>query len=375
MRRTRGFTLMEILIAMALTAIVTASVLAIVRTQLMAFEQSDQIVRAQQNTRAGMDFVENTVRRACGGVNQGAVGVNIAGVTPKIVPCVKVYDGATVSAGSIATGTLSSPDALEIIYGTGTMTALKVGADLTSSSTITVMSTTGFSQGDYVLIGDMNNANLYKIASAPTATTITFDAQATLPTTPANLRTVATTKSPISALLAGTYVLKAATYTFFVSPQVTNGSGGVTLYSNMLMVDPNGVASTNHLDYGNTVQPAVEGVDDFQVAIGQDSDGNGIVNDTNPASTDEWLGNVSGEIATIADPNTTPWNQAVLTVMPQLRQIRMGLIVHTMNKYPGTAPTLPTFEDRTSLPASSTANPRYRTIRMVVAPRAWNLSE
>jgi len=384
MRRARGFTLMEILVAMALTTIVTASVLAIVRTQLMTFEMNDQVVRMQQNERAAMDFVEMTIRRACSGVNQGAVGVNVSGVTPKIVPCFKIYDGATVGGTSISTGTLSLPDAIEVVFGTGTMTVLTgLAQDLTKTPTINVKDTSNFSVNDYVLVGDMNNANLYKVASK-TALTLTFDAQATAATTPTQL--VSSGTSPITGMVAGTYVFKAATYTFFVVPPTTNGSGNLTLYSNTLMVDPNGVASLNHLDYTSTtstpptVQPAVEGIIDFQAAIGEDTDQDGKINDTNPAATDEWLGNAASELSTwpaSLDPNTNPWNQATLATMPQLRQVRIGLIVQTMNKYAGgSAANLPTFEDRTTLPSTSAnGNPRYRPIRMVVAPRAWNLSE
>ena len=367
-RRTRGFTLMEVMIAAALTAIVTASVLAIVRTQLMAFEMNDPIVRTQQGVRAGMDFLENTVRRACGGVNQGAVGVNVGSVA-KIVPCLKVYDGATVSSTSIATGTVTSPDALEIVYATGTMTALTKtpSTNLTSTSTIEVRDASAFNTGDYVLIGDMNNANLYKILqTSPTSTppTITFDAPTTK--TPANLA--------VTALVPGTYVLKAATYTFFVSPAQTDSGGNLKMYSNMLMVDPDGVASSNHLDYGGKVQPAVEGLVDFQVAIGVDSTPDGNIDNS------EWLGDAAGELApwpTTLDPNTNKWNQPTLTTPPQLRQVRMGLILQTMNKYPGLATTTPLFENQTTTQSNPVGQnaPRYRSIRMVVAPRAWNLSE
>jgi prepilin-type N-terminal cleavage/methylation domain-containing protein len=381
MRRARGFTLMEILVAMALTTIVTASVLALVRTQLMTFELNDQVVRMQQNERAAMDFVETAVRRACGGVNQGAVGVNVAGVTPNIVPCLKIYDGATVGGTTISTGTYSSPDALEVIYGTGTITALAAQADLTSSSTITVKDTSNFSIGDYVLMGDMNNANLYRVGGK-NATTLTFDAPTA--TTPTAL--VSSGTAPINKMPIGTYVLKAATYTFFVVPATTNASGGLTLYSNTLMVDPNGVASTNHLDYTSSnpkVQPAIEGVLDFQLALGQDSAGSDgvITENTGSPGTDEWLGNAPGELSpwptATLDPNTHPWNPSSLSTQPQLRQVRVSLIVQTMNKYAGgSTANLPKFEDQTTLPTTSAnGNPRYRAIRMIVAPRAWNLAE
>jgi prepilin-type N-terminal cleavage/methylation domain-containing protein len=359
MRRTRGFTLMEILIAMALTAIVTTSVLAIVRTQLVAFEMNDQVVRTQQSARAAMDFVETTVRRACGGVSAGSVGVNVAGATKQVVPCLRYYDGATVAAASFTTGATSSTDALEVVYATGTMTALSPAlTDLTSSATVTVKDSTSFAVGDLVLVGDFANADLLRVLAKPSATQLTFDTVATVASTPTGLDA---TKIPINSP-----VLKAASYSFFVAPAAT------ATYGNMLMIDPDGVASANHVDY-TKVQPAVEGVIDFQVAVGVDANADGVITESaGSPSTDEWFGNAASE--TVAAP---PWN--TVSTYPQLKQVRVGLILQTLNSYPGTPAPLTALEDRpfSSYPtvAAGANAPRYRAVRMVVAPRAWNLAE
>lgn len=142
-----------------------------------------------------------------------------------------------------------------------------------------------------------------------------------------------------------------------------------SIYANMLMVDPAGVTSNNHLDYGKSVQPAVEGVIDFQVAVGNDLNGNGVIVD--------WVGDTWGEA--LQDPATTPWNST--SALTKYRQVRLSLLLDTLNQYAGsplTPWTTNPFEDR---PSSSYpqivagANPRYRSMRMIVAPRAWNLSE
>ena len=62
----------------------------------------------------------------------------------------------------------------------------------------------------------------------------------------------------------------------------------------------------------------------------------------------------------------------------QLRQVRLSLLLQTLNQYAGSPPTVTASEDRTSpYPpfATGAAVPRYRSVRMVVAPRAWNLTE
>jgi prepilin-type N-terminal cleavage/methylation domain-containing protein len=365
MRRRRrqrgGFTLMEIMIAMALTSIVTASVLGIVRSQLMVFEMNDQVVRTQQNARAAMDSVETILRRACGGIGSGSVGVNVAGVPQTTVPCLRHYDGATITAASFAAGSASLPDAIELVYASGTMTVMTAVPSLaTTTPAVPVADIRSFAVGDYVLVGDFANADLFKISAISPDATNPPRGTLSLGTLAANV------VSPALTLAIGSPVLKASTYSFYVAP------AGTAFYANMLMVDADGVASANHLDF-TKVMPAVEGVVDFQIAIGNDTNADGIITEsTSSPGTDEWIGNTSGE--TIP---ATPWNSSNTATLPQLKQVRVSLLLQTLNSYGGTAPALPRFEDRpaSSYPTVGASSPRYRSARMVVAPRGWNLSE
>ena len=277
-KRQRGFTLMEILIAMALTAIVTASVLAIVRTQLVAFEMTDQVVRTQQNARAGMDFVETIVRRACGGISQGWVWVytpNLQATTTPL-PCLRFYSAATPQTATFTTGsTTNYSDALEVIYATGTMTAISAdsgasGASLTTTTPfVDVLDTCNFNINDYAILTDKDYANpaLFKVSAVtgsgacPRAGRLSFGTVSPAPTTAYS----PTVSAYVANTTSGTPVLKAATYSFFVAP------AGTATYGDMLMVDA--TASSQHeppRTGSSTVQPAVEGVVDFQVAVGID---------------------------------------------------------------------------------------------------------
>ena len=142
MRRSRGFSLAEILVALGLSGLVAAGMLALTRGQLQAIQLSDSTNKLQQNVRAGMDFVENLSRRACGGVASGQVGLDVPPL-PSVasVPCLRVWESAMPAGGSFAAGTSgSASDALEVIYATGTLTATTAAFDTQPS--VTVASTT-----------------------------------------------------------------------------------------------------------------------------------------------------------------------------------------------------------------------------------------
>jgi prepilin-type N-terminal cleavage/methylation domain-containing protein len=377
-RRSGGFTLMEVLIAMALAGIVTASVLALVRTQLQTFEMNDQIMRTQQSVRASMDFVESSVRRACGGVggaNGGNVAVNVPGATQQALPCLQAYSGATINAAGPFTS--SSPttlaDALDVVYATGTMTAVQ---DMTKSSLtsttpyVYVYDVSQFSAGDYVLVSDYSNAYLFKVSSKNPSTTTRNTAGTLYFGTLSSAVYTPTTAAP--GIGNNSPVFKAATYSFYVVTAQSD-TGSPTYFQKMLFVDTDGVASTNHKNYGSTtVQPLVEGVVDFQIALGNDADISGTITDT-ASTADEWLGNNAGD-ATMSLP---PW----MTGTKQPRQVRISLVLQTLTQYSGPVPSpIPSgttgFEDRTTYPTTtSNYNPRYRSMQEVVAPRAWNLSE
>jgi prepilin-type N-terminal cleavage/methylation domain-containing protein len=410
MRRSRGFTLIEIMIAMGLAGMASIFLLLITRSQLMAYQMNENYGDAQMNTRAGMDFLENNLRRACGGIAYGLVSVNVLGVTPQVVSCVRVRDGvegdADFSAGGWATnGTAASAanksDVIDVIYG-GTPVTNAQSVSVNGGGTAVVCDITGFAQNDLVLVSNMNQAYLLRLASTPAAGgatgcpnggTLTFDAAANatpLPTQAAD----GTTTPPTPAVTAftpaaGAYVMKATSLTIY--RRSTDGSG-VALVSPSLMVVPDGVASaaTTHA----ADQPLIQGVVNFEVAIGQDTDNNGLVYDSVAGQTpDEWLGNVTGELPFMPTTYFNLQNAAPAPPAtgrndpnPQYKQIRATLVVRTSNTYPGTAglsgmangPVEDRLNNSTNFPTLATASqqngtPRYRVSRVAVAPRVWNL--
>ena len=358
-RRQSGFTLIEIMVAMGLVSLLSVFVLSLVRSQLNAFEMSSQLGAAQQNARAALDVLELTLRRACSGASQGAIEINVAGgaaATP--AACLTVYDGATGSGGRfLGTSETTLSDALEIVYADGAaQTIVSTTSFSGSSKSVQVVDTTGFAAGDYVLLSNYNKAVLTRIAqvsggSPSPSGTLSFGS---LPATPGN--------SIGLTVDTGTAVLHAHTVAFYVDAP-----------SAMLMFDPDGMAGANHTD----AQPLAEGVIDLQLAVGVDTNGDGVIDET-PTLPDEWLGNATGEIAGLASPNPAPqlpWDRN--TAGPHVRQVRASVVLQTTNQYPGAAAAIVPAEDRlaSSYPAATAGAARFRQLRIVVAPRTWNLSE
>jgi prepilin-type N-terminal cleavage/methylation domain-containing protein len=379
MTRTRGqhgFTMIELMISLSLGTLIVLFLLSITRAQLSTFEENSNVRAVQMNTRAGLDFVESLLRRACAGISDSGVVV-ATGATNFGSTCVKVWDGAAASGSTFTSSApLSQEDAVEVIFADGQANTL-VTATPTGAS-VPVADTRGFQTGDFVLLGDKNGHGevvLMKILNGAGGTgAVTWTMSQSVPT--ATFVTVDT----------GSLVMKARSVSLYVDSTIDPST-------KFLMFDPDGVAGADHSD----AQPLVDGVEDFQVSIGDDGftgttpDGVIAENLVTP-SADEWIGNDPldypafylltahpGAAGGIADtlPSRAPWNHTSPGTSV-LRTVRASLVLRTLNSYPGMGPVVAPLEDRNTWTAPSvgaTSGPRYRQVRLVIAPRAWNLGE
>jgi type IV pilus assembly protein PilW len=64
MGNSKGFTLPELLVAMVVTAVITASVYSVYRSQQKSFLVQDQVAEMQQNLRAALHLMEREIRMA-----------------------------------------------------------------------------------------------------------------------------------------------------------------------------------------------------------------------------------------------------------------------------------------------------------------------
>ena len=77
----KGFTLVELLVAMAITGIVAGAIFTAFQSQQKSYLVQDQVAEMQQNLRAGMDIMVRDIRMA--GYSQGAPGFGITDIRPR----------------------------------------------------------------------------------------------------------------------------------------------------------------------------------------------------------------------------------------------------------------------------------------------------
>jgi type IV pilus assembly protein PilW len=79
--KSKGFTLVELLVAMAISGIVAGAIFTAFQSQQKSYLIQDQVTEMQQNLRAGMDIMVRDIRMA--GYSQGAPGFGITDIYPR----------------------------------------------------------------------------------------------------------------------------------------------------------------------------------------------------------------------------------------------------------------------------------------------------
>ena len=382
MMRQRGFTIVEVLVALFVASLLSVFVLSLTRSQLVTYEMQSQTNSVQENTRESFDFVETLLRRACAGISQGRVWVHLSDSTAFPTSCVRVYDGAAVgtatppAVGSTGSFTSTNPagaaDAIEIIYGDGANISTVTSATGATINVADIQPFTGL-DGQLLLVSNMTDGYVFKqLQHSPSTATATATGTITL-------SGVTTLPSNYFTIQSGVYIMPAKVYSLYIDTTTDSRNP-------MLKLDPDGVAGTDHSD----AEALAEGVEDLEVAIGWDGFNGGTPDGyllDNGSATDEWLGNQGTTEITANFPGTMPWRTddtsfSVVGGMP--RAIRLTLLLRSLNQYAGTPFAVKPAENRGTASGwnwaavsagTATVGPRFRQLRMVVAPRAWNTAE
>lgn len=293
-RDERGFTLIELMIALTLFSVAIAGILSVAVTVTQGFREQRQAVAAEAAVRAPLDFLADAIRQASPGAGDPS----------------KVYDFNSCVNGAMSitqnTGANSS-DILDMFYASGgVVTSVTTLFDAGSGTTLKVADSSKLTAGDYVMVTDYSSGMLAKIATVGACTsgecTLTLAAKCG-----------GTLVWPAAGFPMGSIVVRAQHARFYISTVE-----GVTT----LMMDPDGLVNAG------TEEPFAEGIEDMQIAVGVDGDGNGALSDTG-GTGDEWYGNNVGDAA---HPTTG------------IRAIRITLIAQTKTALFGTATASSSFQ-------------------------------
>ncbi len=332
MTRARGYTLIELMIAVGLFGLIASGALSLVMSASRSQAYSARADVAQSGLRAGIDFITRDLTGASGGASTGAI-VDSSGAVPVVVSGVKVTQG------------VNAPDILEVYTIDASTMAYVMAPFAPTTPILSIDKPLSFVNGDFVLLSDPSlafavvlkftaNGAVNNSACTGCGDLSVFNATNTFPAT-------APSPFPIKS-----WVFKSRHVIYKILTLVGAGPGA------------NGSYLTMSLN-GGADQPLAEGIEDMQIALGFDNNPTDGVITQNGASAndDEWVGNVSGEVV--------PANLALL------RAVRVTLVAKATMAQPGTFyPGRPTAEDHAA--AAPDGFPR-RLVRSVISVRNLSL--
>lgn len=163
-RRARGFTLVELMIALVLGLIVTGAVLATFAANSRTYAASESLGRVQENARATFELMSRDIREAGGNIcNSKLTPVNIVNdfATTPYTDFANGLSGTDVVAGGFQKDTLVLKAAID--------GGLSIDADNSTNVNIdTDQDATTIKNGDIVLVCDPEAAAIFQVTNAPT---------------------------------------------------------------------------------------------------------------------------------------------------------------------------------------------------------------
>jgi prepilin-type N-terminal cleavage/methylation domain-containing protein len=284
--RQAGFTLIELMISLVMFSFAIAGILAVATTLARGFRDQKVTVGAEGAARAAMDYIGDAIRGSSPGVSTGNIqALYEAGCTDPTV-------GNTV----LVNETAGQPDDLTIVFASGSV-ATSLGAAFSGGTSMTVNDASEIGPGDMVLVSDFARGHLAKVSSV-SGSSLTLGSQlCAAPVWPAT-----------GSYAQGAIVVRALRAKFFIA-----------LLDNIptLWMDPDAEGP-------DVAEPLAEGVEDFQVAVAIDANGDGLISDVGlAAGDDEWVLNVAGE--TLPPPPYT------------IRALRITLVAITVGQQTGVA--------------------------------------
>ncbi len=239
--RQKGFTLIEIMIALLLGIFLTSGVIQMFLGSKQSYRMQDNLSRLQENGRFAMYFIARDIRMSgywgCVKNNDNVITNNIDTTDSDYDATIHAFTNSITGTNGTVDGTNPALDASDSITIKG---AFDSGVRITaSSSAVSALSTaSGQSVGDIAIVSDCRAGDIFQVDTAANQA-------------PGN---TATTVSKVYGIDSRVFKLQTRTYTI-----QTDGTGLPGLY--------------RQIDDG-TPQMLIEGIENMQILYGVDVDGN-----------------------------------------------------------------------------------------------------
>jgi type IV pilus assembly protein PilW len=295
-----GFSLVEVMAALAILTIALTAVFATFISQQKSFTVQNRVAEMQQNLRQAVEYLSRDIRMAGYGIPDNVT-----------IPSTATPAGITSVRALYAQDNTTGSDKIYILYmfdmdanrPPTTITALV--SDHSTSTVFPVASTSGFSPMDLFLITNGVAADLFQIDNGTTVAS-------PIPHSQGNYNTAGHATFPGGGYAAGSVLAKARFARYYIDS--TTDPAHPTL-----MVDRMG---------GALAQPVADDIEDMQLTYGLDTGGDGIVDNWTPSPT-------------------TP---------SQIRQVRLQLVARSRLPEAGWSETRPSIGNH----AAGTAPDGYR---------------
>ncbi len=313
----KGLSLVELMIALTLSLILVAGVIQLFVSSKATFNVNEAVSRIQENGRFALQFLQRDLRQAgYKGCYTGDLATadnilnNAAAFSWDVSQAVNGYDnvtGGSVGSGAI-TGIVAGTDVV-IVRGMDTDGIRLVPPYSDSAQLFTDPSATYFKDGDILMVTDCVQASIFQASNVQAA-----GGKMNVVHSNSGAFTPGNSQPHLNNSYQDATVARLYTAAYYIR---NNAYGIPSLYRSSLKSSG---GNTAYLD----AEELVEGVDTMQVLYGEDTTGDGIVNQYKKASA------------------VTDWSR-VLT-------LRIGLLVRSAGTVPGDKPSSYTVLDQTITP-------------------------
>jgi prepilin-type N-terminal cleavage/methylation domain-containing protein len=299
----RGLTLVELMVSLVIVSVAVAATLSFGMSSTSGNRVSRRMITVERSARVSLEILSDAIRNSNAGVTSG----NLQDMT-----ACSSDSGLTVTNNTIA------PDELLVVYASGgVVTSIRASFD-ENDTQMTVPDASELEAGDFVIITDSVQGHLIEIQDVQASGSdyvLTVDASA---------GACPSVNFPADGYEPGSLVVRARINRFFIEDDASVGNIPT------LMVDPDA-------DGPMDPEPVAEGIEDMQIVVGADSNGDGDVTEVaNGPDDDEWHYNFDGD----SDP------PAMSTLPP--RALRITLVARSaIEDSDSTTSSRPAVEDRT----------------------------